>query len=289
MNVLIERSSSLLGSSLINFFFDKGFSITTCEKSCNNSKTVKPPKDNTIIKNKDIIVLVHGFEELLSCAHSFQIRNKSKAQQSARRGMYEEILKSQDRPKVIISLSSLYVYGSNTNVQVAEDQEVGNDDFLASHFTELERASEVLSDTNTRVVHLRIGELISKSHSFTLFQHPLCNRPITFIQRERQSVNWVGIEDTLRAIQFILDDESLNGPINITSGENLVKNELISELSSKGLSKKPLAIPRVIFKSLFGKEMTDIHSASCNAIPFRLLENGFLFENISIHEYLNSV
>lgn len=48
--------------------------------------------------------------------------------------------------------------------------------------------------------------------------------------RGNQNVSWIHIEDFCRAVEFIIDNENISGPINITAPNPLCNEEFMREL-----------------------------------------------------------
>jgi hypothetical protein len=96
----------------------------------------------------------------------------------------------------------------------------------------------------------------------------------------RQFVCWIHETDYARAVEFLIEREDLNGPVNIAAPYPLPNREFMAGLRwawdmPNGLPAPSLAIK---FGALILRTEPELVLQSCRAVPGRLLEAGFEFE-----------
>jgi uncharacterized protein (TIGR01777 family) len=96
----------------------------------------------------------------------------------------------------------------------------------------------------------------------------------------RQFVAWIHEADYARAVEFLIDREDMDGPVNIAAPNPLPNRQFMAALREvwdvpNGLPAPPLAIK---IGALFLRTEPELVLESCRAIPGRLLSAGFEFE-----------
>ena len=86
----------------------------------------------------------------------------------------------------------------------------------------------------------------------------------------KQYMSWISLDDMVGAIQFILKQESLSGPVNLTA-PNPVNNKEFTDVLGKVI-KRPtiLPLPGFAAKILFGEMADAILLSGTQVIPEKL-------------------
>lgn len=95
----------------------------------------------------------------------------------------------------------------------------------------------------------------------------------------RQYVSWMHDEDFVRAVRFLIDEESVTGPVNLTAPAPLPQREFMRELRAAwGV---PVGLPATRWMAELGafalRTDTELLLKSRRVTPGRLLEEGFCF------------
>jgi NAD dependent epimerase/dehydratase family enzyme len=96
----------------------------------------------------------------------------------------------------------------------------------------------------------------------------------------RQYVSWIHEADFARAVEFLIEQEELAGPINIAAPQPLPNREFMEALRDAWGRPNGLPAPSLfIYVGAFAmRTEAELVLQSCRAIPGRLLEAGFQFE-----------
>lgn len=97
----------------------------------------------------------------------------------------------------------------------------------------------------------------------------------------RQYVSWIHDQDFARAVQFLIDRDDLEGPVNLAAPEPLPQRELMAALR-KAL-RAPVGLPATRWMAEVGayflRTDTELTLKSRRVVPGRLLEAGFTFDH----------
>ncbi len=286
MHIFLSGSISVLGTAIMESFFNSGHTLHSFPLLTPQGSDIEKTLDEkTGGLNMDLVVLLAG-EELLNitctkskivkhCADQIEV-NERVCNYSAKKNI---------KPKIIFSVSSVFYYTNAQNKPASESSNYGTG-FVANYFKKLEHVTELAEKSGIRVVHLRLGKVISKSTEPVFPKLPFLRKFIpTIFHDKSRLMSWVSQEDAVRAIYFICKNKSLSGPINIVSGDTVSKDEFNSLIAKEFSLHKTLPLPTYLLKIILGEETTCLLKVSTRAIPVKLMEAGFLFKNISIEEY----
>ncbi len=198
----------------------------------------------------------------------------------------EAAAKLDPRPTVLVSASAIGIYGANPGQPVDESTSAGKG-FLADVCVQWEAATAPAEAAGIRVVHPRIGVVLSPdggalAKMLTPFRAGLGGP----IGNGKQMVSWISLDDLVRALRFLIEHDSLSGPVNLTA-PGPVSNADFAKALAKTLD-KPCALPAPAFalKLAMGEMVDETVLADQTVLPKRLEEAGFSFAHTDITEAL---
>ena len=182
---------------------------------------------------------------------------------------------AQVKPRVFISASAIGWYGETGNRAVSENDR-GGDDFLAAVCREWEAAADLAGDVRT--AKIRTGLVLDPTggalgRMLPLFRFGLGGK----LGSGKQWWSWITLHDHLRAVEFILENEKMEGAVNLTSPNPVTNQEFTSALARA--LRRPALFPAPAFalKAALGGFSTEI-LGSKKVIPTALLDAGFTFD-----------
>jgi len=96
----------------------------------------------------------------------------------------------------------------------------------------------------------------------------------------RQYVSWIHDRDFVRAVQFLIEHDTVAGPVNLTSPDPLPQREFMRELRSAW--RIPVALPATRWMAEIGaftiQSDTELLLKSRRVVPGRLADAGFTFD-----------
>jgi uncharacterized protein (TIGR01777 family) len=193
---------------------------------------------------------------------------------------------AQVKPKVFISSSAIGWYGETGNRAVNESDR-GGDDFLAAVCREWEAAADLAGQTRT--VKIRTGLVLDPTGGalgkmLPLFHFGLGGK----LGNGKQWWSWITLHDHLRAIEFLMENDQISGPVNLTSPNPVTNQEFTSSLARA--LRRPALFPAPAFalKAVLGGFSSEI-LGSKKVLPSVLQDAGFNFDFAHIAPALDAL
>jgi hypothetical protein len=192
-------------------------------------------------------------------------------------------------PRVMLCASAIGFYGDRGEELLTEQSSAGSG-FLADTCTAWEAATQPATDAGIRVVHLRFGIVLDRNGGalrkmLRPFRLGLGGR----LGSGHQWMSWVSLPDVIRAIFFLMDRDDLSGAFNITS-PNPVTNQAFTRALAQAVHRPAIfSVPATGLRLAFGAMADEGLLASSRAVPQRLQQAGFTFENGEIRTTLQAL
>lgn len=189
-----------------------------------------------------------------------------------------EAVNAASKPQVVIQASAVGYYGSRGDEILTESSSPGND-FLAGVCQAWENSVQPVKDQGVRLVMMRTGVVLSTqggAFPLLLLPHKLfVGGPMG---SGKQYLPWIHLEDELRAIQFLLENEQAEGAYNLCAPEPAT-NRTMSKTIGKAIGRPSLIpVPAFALRLLLG-ETASLVLDSQRQVPERLQASGFTFSH----------
>ncbi|MCF8526947.1 MAG: TIGR01777 family oxidoreductase [Candidatus Nanopelagicales bacterium] len=191
------------------------------------------------------------------------------------------------RPAVLVSASAIGWYGDTGDRPVDETAPAGTG-FLADVVRAWEAAAGPAAAAGIRVVHPRTGLVVSTkggawARMLPLFKAGLGGK----LGSGRQYWSWISLRDEIRALVFLLENEALSGPVNLTAPTPLTNAEVTSIMGTVLHRPTLLPAPAFALKAALGEFSTEV-LGSARVIPAVLESTGFTFEDPTLESALRA-
>lgn len=288
MRVFITGGTGFVGTNLTRFLVDKGHEVTVLARKEPTDKPFGPEvrylaADGTrpgtwqeSVAGHDVLVNLAGvsifkrwddaYKKLLRDSRILTTRNLVDA---IPEGSAEKVL--------LISTSAVGYYGMTADEELSEDSLPGSD-FLALLAQDWEAEALKAQARGTRVAITRFGVVFGQDAGAL----PQMALPFRFfvggpVGNGRQWVSWIHIEDLCRAMGFVMETESMRGPINFTASEP-VRNRDLSRAIGRALRRPSfMPAPALMIKLVLG-EFGSVILEGQRVIPAVLQHSGFRFK-----------
>jgi uncharacterized protein (TIGR01777 family) len=192
-----------------------------------------------------------------------------------------------DRPAVLLQSSAVGWYGDTGDVPVQEDAPAGTG-FLADVCRVWEAAARPAEDADVRVALLRTGLPLDDGGGLLRPQMLPFRLGIGGkLGSGRQWVPWIGLQDWLDAVVFVLAREDISGPVNMV-GPEPVTNATFTEVFARLLHRPAfMPIPGIGLKLLLG-EFAGEALRSQRVIPGVLRRAGFRYPHPTLESALQA-
>jgi len=192
-------------------------------------------------------------------------------------------------PRVFLSGSAVGIYGHRPDEFLTENSPLDpRRRFRFEVCNDWERAAEAANALRVRTVLLRMGNVISPTGGLVGTILPqLKKAPFLMPIAPDTRFSWIALRDTLRMIEFAMEDEQIEGPLNVVAPESSNLRTLVQGLGK--LSGKPVfgALPSFAAKLALG-EMGQALTDSQDVHPAKALAHGFRFEVTNLAAALGS-
>ncbi len=186
------------------------------------------------------------------------------------------LVEALDRPIVLLSASAVGYYGSRADEILTEESGAG-DDFLARLGRDWEAEAFRAQEKGARVATARFGIVLGRGGGAIEKMVPAFKMMLGGpLGDGSQWFPWIHIDDLVEAVRFVMETDTISGPVNFTAPEPVRNRELTRTLA--GVVHRPALMPAPAFlvRTVLG-EFGDALLASIRAVPQKLLGAGFAF------------
>ncbi len=181
------------------------------------------------------------------------------------------------RPPAFLCASAAGYYGSRGDEVATEETPPGRG-FLANVARQWEEAAVPARATGGRVVHLRLGVVVSPrggalARLLPLFRLGLGAR----FGDGRQWMSWIALAEIPEVLRFLLERPDLDGPFNLTAPSPVTNADFTRALARSLSRSARLAIPGIALRLLLGEMADEMLLSGARVLPARLLSSGYRF------------
>ena len=271
MKILVAGSNGMVGSAVTRHLIECGHEVVRLVR--------KAPCDGELYWDPDAGRInasgLEGFDAVIQLASMrWPMRWTRKAKEklfanriATYRLLAETLATCVHKSRVLVCASGIGVYPSSGDEILTEDTTPCSS-FLSAVDRAGETATESAEAAGIRVVHLRMPQVMGgPALQYVGFQ----------AGDGRQWMSWVGRDELASIIEFVLTNESLQGPVNAVS-PNPLRNAEFATNATKALGLKPGGVmPKFIVRLAMGEMGEEFALASRRAQPAKLLAAGYRF------------
>lgn len=180
------------------------------------------------------------------------------------------------RIPVLINASAVGYYG-DTGDRVVDESAPAGGGFLASICQEWERSTAAAVPV-ARVVLLRTGVVLASGGGLLGKLRPLFSLALGgTLGSGTQYISWISLADEIAAIRFLLEHDTLSGPVNLTAPTPVTNAEFTETLGAVLNRPAPWVVPGFALRLLLGEFADEGVLAGQRAVPSALRSAGFVF------------
>jgi len=181
-------------------------------------------------------------------------------------------------PRVFLATSAIGIYGSRGD-EVLDEASAPGKGFLADVVRQWESAAAPAREAGVRLVHPRMGLVLNPDGGVLAKLLPVFNvGGGGKVGSGAQWMSWIGMHDTVRALEFLMATDTVHGIVNVCS-PNPVTNAQFSHTLGAVLHRPAIAtVPEFAVKLMFGEMGEETLLSGQRVIPKCLLGTGFHFD-----------
>lgn len=285
MRIVIAGSSGLIGTNLVAQLRSDGHEVLRLVRrpaTASSEITWNPAAgeiDTKALAGVDVIINLAG-----AGVGDHRWTDKYKAEILNSRVQTTSLIAkaaAEVKPKVLVNASAIGFYGDTADRKVDETSPVG-EGFLADVVKQWEAATKLAEDAGVRVVKIRTGLVVSGKGGawgrlLPLFKLGLGGR----LGNGKQYWSFISMRDEVNAIKFVMENEKISGPVNLTAPEPATNSEVTKAMAK--VLKRPalLNVPAFALELVLGEFSQEV-LGSARVLPKVLSENGFVFTDPDI-------
>ncbi len=300
MKVIVTGSTGLVGRALVRSLLSDGHEVTRLvrggaqEFRAPGTKAVQwEPEKGSVnaaeLEGHDAAVHLAGDPIAEGRWDDEKKRRIRESRVKGTRLLAETLAGLSEKPRVLVSASATGFYGDRGE-EVMHEESASGEDFLSEVCREWEKATLAASQAGIRVVHLRIGFVLSAEGGglpkmLTPFKLGVGGR----VGSGRQYISWLTLDELVAIIRRALEDEHLRGPVNAVAPSAVTNLEFTKTLGHVLGRPTVLPVPAFAVRLAFGEMADAILLSSTRAVPTRLQEAGYQFAHPELEGALRHV
>ncbi len=284
LTVAITGSSGLLGSALTHFLTTGGHEVRPLvRRQAGPGEIAWDPGSGTIdraaLEAVDAVVHLAG--------ENIGLRRWDEARKREIRGsrvagthlLAEALAGMASRPRVLVSVSAVGIYGSRGDEPLTESSALGAD-FLAETGKAWEAAARPAAEAGIRVVHPRFGMVLTPAGGALARMLPAFELGAgARLGDGRQWMSWVSLDDALGLVLHALATPAVSGPLNAVA-PGAVTNRAFTEILGEVLGRPTfLPAPAGALRLAFGEMADALLLSSQRVVPGRAGDTGYVFRH----------
>jgi uncharacterized protein (TIGR01777 family) len=181
-------------------------------------------------------------------------------------------------PATLVSVSAMGYYGARHGDEWLDETLPAGDDFLAKLCVAWEEAADPARASGIRVVHPRIGLILSADGGALARMLPPFRLGLGGpLGSGDQWMSWIAIDDLVAGLFHAITNGGMSGPVNYVTANPVRNAEFTRTLAATLHRPAFLSAPAPLLRLALG-EMADLTLlASLRVSPARLIESGFDF------------
>ena len=290
LHVAISGASGMVGRALTHFLTTGGHQVSRLVRREPGPNAIywRPSEgriDAPALEGVDAVVHLAGE----SIAERWTAEKKRRILDSRVKGtrLLAETLAGLERPpSVFVSASAVGFYGHREDEAVDEDQPRG-EGFLADVCEQWEDAAAPAREAGIRVVHPRIGVVMSPSGGALTKLLPVFRWGLGGpVGSGRQGMSWIALDDLVGLLWHCIRTEALKGPVNAVSPQPVSNREFGRTLGRVLRRPAFLPAPGFAIRGLYGEMGQATVLEGCRVMPQAALASGFDFLYPDLEEAL---
>jgi uncharacterized protein (TIGR01777 family) len=190
----------------------------------------------------------------------------------------DALRKVKQRPSVLVQASAVGYYGPRKSAEPVTEEAPPSTDWLGRVTFAWEGSTAEAPTMGVRRPVIRTGIVFStEGGAFPKMKLPfdllIAGGPLG---SGNQYVPWIHIDDEVRAIRFLMENEAADGPFNLAAPNAVTYKEFANTMGEVMGRPSFMPAPSFALKAALG-DMAQLLLTGQNQVPARLLEMGFSF------------
>lgn len=269
MKILITGMSGLIGSAVATALLADGHEVEGLGRDY---------ADSEVTGGCDVAIHLAG-ENVATGRWS--AKKKGAIEQSRTEGtlrIARLLAKTSPSPRLFICASAIGIYGERGDEMLDESSAPGEESFLVEVGKKWEAATQPTVNAHIRTVNARFGVVLSnKGGALQKMLPPFRMGLGGRMGNGQQFMSWISMDDVIGAFRFMIEHDSITGPVNLVSPNPVPNAEFTRELGAALHRPAICPLPSFAIRLLLGEMGDALLLASTRVLPKKLVDAGYVF------------
>jgi len=294
MNILLTGSTGLIGKALSRHLKTKGHNIYPLYRNPSTAKAHywNPEEDQIHLDDQiKLHAVIHLAGENIADSRWSQKKKDSilNSRVHGTRLLAETISQLKHKPSLLISGSAIGYYG-DTGDNIVDENSARGEGFLSDVAAQWEAATQAAEDAAIRTIHLRTGIVLSPEGGvLQKMLSPFRMGLGGVVGNGQQYMSWISINDVVRIIDHMLNDEQLSGPYNLVAPKPVTNYTFTKTLGTVLHRPTVSPLPAFMARMIFGEMADALLLSSSRVAATRLKTPGYIFIDNELKETLTNL
>jgi len=277
MKIAIAGATGLVGKQLTKYLTSKGHEVSAIRRE-GSPEAPYPQVTPDYLEQFDALINLAG--ENIAAGHWTDEQKKKilDSRVNTTRALVSTLNQTKNKPTVFINTSAIGIYGNRGADLINEESSAGKS-FLADVCRAWEAEANKAQRQNLRVAIARFGVVLDpKGGALNKMLLPFKMGAGGILGDGRQYMSWIGMHDLVRAIEYILETDSLKGPINMTAPNPATNQDFTSALGHVLHRPTIFPAPAFVLNIVLGQMAQEMLLEGNRVMPDQLTSEGFKFD-----------
>lgn len=282
--IAVTGAGGFVGKALCTHLLSKGHTVIQLSRGDGSGDTWNPETGalyEALISTCDVFIHLAG-----ESIAGYWTEKKKAAIRDSRVGptrrLAERLASLPNRPHTFVCASASGFYGNRGNEVLTEESTSGAG-FLAEVCREWEAATQPAEAAGIRVVNTRFSLILDKEGgSLAVMLIPFRLGLGGVLGSGKQWMSWITLQDTVRAIEYIIAHDQLAGPINFATPHPVTNRELTRALGRVLRRPTGFVLPAWAARLALREAADEMLLTSIRMLPVQLEGAGFEFTHTKL-------
>lgn len=283
MKIAVTGSTGLVGKRITAELEAAGHQVVKLVRRVRNSENEfswNPETDKIDAKafeGVDAVIHLAG-ENIASKRWSSEQKMKIKQSRVNGTKLISGTLATLDNPpRVLVSASAIGFYG-NRGAEILTEESKSGEGFLAAVCRDWEDATRNAESKGLRVVHARLGVVLSKEGgALKMMLPPFLMGAGGPLGNGKQYMSWIDLDDAAKAFIYLATESQVSGPVNLVAPTPETNADFTKKLAKVIHRPAFFPVPEMGVKVLFGEMGEELLLSSNRVSAAKLVNSGFKF------------
>jgi uncharacterized protein (TIGR01777 family) len=293
MRILVTGGTGFIGTALVNRLLETNHSVTVLTRQqLESGDRLDYVSSLDTLKHDEKIDAVINLAGASLADRRWTRRYKQEIFSSrldTTRDLVALLSRLEQTPATLLSGSAIGYYGHHGDESLDENGE-SLPGFAQDLCKQWESAALQARDLGVRVCLLRLGVVLDAGGgAFTQMDRPFRLGIANWMGHGRQWLSWIHRADVIAAIEFLLANETLSGPFNLTAPDPVTSRGFCEIMKRHRRTLLTAPVPALVMRLMVGEMADELLLNGQRVMPASLQDAGFTFRYPTLDAALKAI